>query len=120
VEETRARLDAVYAEHAPQLDRVTTVACGAYAERVHEDDDRWSDLDDTPGFSPPARIVVEWRHVYSRPEWIDQLRTHSDHALLPTDTRERLLAAIGATLDEHGGSIEIAYTSYALVVRRSA
>jgi SAM-dependent methyltransferase len=118
-DKTTPLLDAAYAEHAPELARATPFARGAYPDRVDESDERWSDLDETPGFSPPERILVEWHQTYSRAEWIDQLRTYSDHALLPAETRERLLAAIGAILDEQGGALDVNYRAFALVVRRT-
>lgn len=117
-DETSASLDAIYAEHAPQMTRVTTVARGAFRDRIHETGTRWCDLDETPGFSPPQRIAIEWAHVYTRAEWIDQLRTHSDHALLPAETRERLLSDIAELLDANGGAVEVEYRTYAIVVRR--
>jgi hypothetical protein len=52
-----------------------------------------------------------WRRTYTRDEWVDELQSHSDHAALAPDLRQRLLDAVGATIDEFGGRFDMAYVA---------
>ena len=45
-----------------------------------------------------------WTRDYQRDEWLGQLLTRSDHAALDAAVRDRLFEAIGAAIDDHGGS----------------
>ncbi|HLK45649.1 MAG TPA: hypothetical protein VKT18_06650, partial [Acidimicrobiales bacterium] len=63
----------------------------------------------TGAFEPPSHPEYEYDQCYSTAEWLAQLETHSDHHLLPDDDRARLLAAVGAAIDEHGGSFVMHY-----------
>ena len=46
-----------------------------------------------------------WQHRYTRDEWLDQLPTHSNHRVMDPAALEALLDAVGALIDDHGGSV---------------
>jgi hypothetical protein len=55
-------------------------------------------------FGAPTEEWFPWTRVYQRDEWLDQLVSRSDHAALESTVRDRLFAAIGAAIDDQGGS----------------
>ena len=65
----------------------------------------------TSAFDDPERWADEWEHVYSRAEWLDQLPTQGLFTTLPADRLAELLAAIGAAVDELGGSFPVHFTT---------
>ena len=61
-----------------------------------------------------AGVRVErfgWQQQQSAGDWVGELRSHSDHAALPHELRERLYAEVAATIDRFGGSFELCYES---------
>src|SRR5262249_17383038 len=72
------------------------------------------------GFDPPEIRTYRWERRYTRAEWLDQLPTHSDHRILPDDQRERLMAAVGAVIDDFGGSFTMIYDTTLITARRRA
>jgi SAM-dependent methyltransferase len=50
-----------------------------------------------------------WGAEYSRTEYVDLLRTHSDHRLLPESQLSILLDAIGEAIDANGGRFSVDY-----------
>lgn len=57
-----------------------------------------------PDFGAPTEKWFPWTRAYQRDEWLDQLVSRSDHAALEPEVRDRLFEAIGAAIDDHGGS----------------
>jgi len=111
----RARLDTVYEGLEPELDWATPPAATAAGEL---DTHVVAPLTASGAFGPPVVHELEWRSSFTTAAWLDQLATHSDHRVLPAGRREALLAAVGAALDDAGGSFEMAYTtSLVLAVR---
>jgi SAM-dependent methyltransferase len=55
-------------------------------------------------FGAPTEKWFPWTQVYQRDEWLDQLVSRSDHAALELAVRDRLFEAIGAAIDDQGGS----------------
>jgi SAM-dependent methyltransferase len=86
----RRDIDAAYAEHAPEISKQSF----APEERV------------TPGssFGPPTVREYTFARDYTAADWVDLLRTSSDHRILPRARREALLAAVAAAIDRHGGT----------------
>lgn len=110
---TRARLDAVYAEHAPEL-----AGSAALGVRVGADAGRpLAGVDGTGLFGPQQRHEVAWEQRWTVEEWVAQLRTHSDHAALPAERRERLLDAVAGALGPSGG-VTIAFTTLCILATR--
>jgi SAM-dependent methyltransferase len=64
---------------------------------------------DTGAFDGPDDAVYPWTCTYTAAEWLAQLETHSDHALMAPADRERLLAAVGAVIEERGGTFVMRY-----------
>lgn len=56
-------------------------------------------------FGPVLVRCYPWHREYTTQEYINQLRTQSDHAILAPECRSRLFRAIRAVLDRHGGRI---------------
>ncbi len=52
---------------------------------------------------PVEREYRGWRD-YSAAEWVDLMRTSSDLRILPARRRQALLRALGAAIEEHGGT----------------
>ncbi len=63
-------------------------------------------------FGSPIERTYAWSRDFSSAEWTDLLRTSSDHRMLPDDQRERLLVAVGAAVDAHGGTYTHRFVSY--------
>jgi hypothetical protein len=57
-----------------------------------------------PDFDPPTEKWFPWARTYERDEWLAQLVSRSDHAALEPAIRDRLFEAVGAAIDDHGGS----------------
>ena len=60
----------------------------------------------------------DWDQVYSRDEWLDTVQTHGGHSLMPREQRTALAAALGAAIDELGGSLDVHYTTLAVTATR--
>lgn len=105
------RLDAVYAEHMPA--QPESVLRGGRRSLA---DDREALA--AAGLTAHEVRTYPWRQNYTRDEWIALLRTHSDHATLPEDTRERLLQRVAAVIDETGGTMPMDYETRLLLAAR--
>jgi hypothetical protein len=87
---------------------------------VREDTDEYVEpIAATGAFEPVEERIYRWQHRYTRDEWLDQLPTHSDHRLLAGDDRTRLLDAVGAVIDDFGGSFTMDYETVLITARRS-
>lgn len=64
-------------------------------------------------FAEPATTSIEFVRTVSTAEHCANLRTQSDHRMLPPDQLEALLEAIAAAIDESGGSYDQRYTAHA-------
>jgi SAM-dependent methyltransferase len=56
----------------------------------------------------PTR-TYRWSRRYSDREYVDLLRTHSSHIVLPPRQRSALLQDIGEAIATHGGSLDVEY-----------
>lgn len=65
-----------------------------------------------------ALSMCGWAWAYQRDEWLDQLVTRSDHAALEPAVRDRLFEAIGATIDDHGGSFVMNFETVLVTATR--
>lgn len=73
-----------------------------------------------PGFDARIERHYAWSRTFTTGEWLDLLRTQSDHRLLPDEQREQLLAAVGEAIHAAGGSYEHYYVCWLFADRRSA
>ncbi|MEO9139664.1 MAG: methyltransferase domain-containing protein [Jatrophihabitans sp.] len=97
-------MDAVYAREAPELLKFRRSRTGGRNGR-----EEIVDALRTAGFHHVVEASFPWRRRYTRDEWLDLLPTYSDHHLLPDEQRARLLAGVGAAIDDLGGSITADY-----------
>ncbi|HEV7204364.1 MAG TPA: methyltransferase domain-containing protein [Jatrophihabitans sp.] len=100
----RSALDATYAEHAPDLPAGERHHSGAHVEKYVGGLQR-------AGFGDVAVRDYSWQRIYRRDEWLDLVATYSNHALLPDERRDALLAAIGGVVDRAGGAVTARYTT---------
>lgn len=71
-----------------------------------------------PGFGAPAEKWFPWTRAYQRDEWLGQLVSRSDHAALEPAVRDRLFEAIGAAIDDHGGSFVMNFETVLITATR--
>jgi SAM-dependent methyltransferase len=107
----REELAAAYARHAPSLTGSTTdwyAAEGPLRSLFAE----------SRCFGPVAHRSHSWSHRYQAAEYLDLLRTYSDHRLLPAQQRKSLLAAVGQAIEAHGGGIGVRYEAHLHLAHR--
>jgi SAM-dependent methyltransferase len=112
----RPALDEAYRQAAPEL----LNSCGPMNSLAPGEDpvDGWAEeIEATDGFDRPEARTYRWQCHYSTQEWVDLLATHSDHALLDPQTRERLLDRVGAAVEEQGGEFQLPYLTWLRLAR---
>lgn len=110
-DETQRRLDEVYARVAPQQPPSVLRGARPPHERDHD-----ALLD--AGFRHLEQRAYPWSQDYTRDEWLAMLATHSDHATMEPEARERLFAAVGDVVDALGGTIRLGYETWLLLASR--
>lgn len=111
----RTELDAAYAAHAPNL-----LAGGAASGWYAEEGLIRGLFDESRLFGPVTVRHHPWSHGYSSDDYLDLMRTHSDHRLLPERQRESLLAAIRQAIERNGGRFEVKYCAHLYLAQRRA
>jgi SAM-dependent methyltransferase len=71
------------------------------------------------GFSEPEQWLFDWERTYTRDEWLDQLPTSGTLTQLPPDKVTAVLDAVGAAIDEMGGSFTVPYTTVVVSAARA-
>ena len=71
-----------------------------------------------PDFGAPTEKWFPWTRTYQRDEWLDQLVSRSDHAALEATVRDRLVEAIGAAIDDRGGSFLMNFETVLITATR--
>ncbi len=71
-------------------------------------------------FGAVTRRHYHWSQEYQTADYLNLMRTQSDHRLLPERQREALLAEIGRIIESHGGSITTRYEAHLFVAPCSA
>jgi SAM-dependent methyltransferase len=61
-----------------------------------------------------------WSREYDTRAWLDLLRSRSDHAALDADVRARLFEAVGAAIDDYGGSFVMSFETGLIAATRRA
>ena len=69
-------------------------------------------------FGPVQTAMFPWTQRYTSRQYLDLLRTHSDHAVLEPKLRKPLFDAVAAAIERHGGILEMPYASMALIAFR--
>jgi SAM-dependent methyltransferase len=109
--ELKRAIDEAYTRHAPGL--------GGLPRRFVVRDSDETRIPDELAFDAPIDRVYAWTQVYSGAEWLELLRTHSNHRMLPPDQLERLLGAVGEAINAHGGRYPFRYVTHLWAARRS-
>ena len=97
----RRALDEVYRSCAPQL--CGTPGPQAFEKRVER---TTREICASGLFGEPAVRRYPWAATYTSAEYLELLRTFSDHLALDPSDLERLLAAVRSAIDRFGGTIE--------------
>ena len=71
------------------------------------DDDWPAEIAAVPEFSHPEVRIYTWGQDYSADDYTALLTTLSDFQLLEADRRARLLEAVRAAIDDHGGTLRL-------------
>jgi SAM-dependent methyltransferase len=71
-----------------------------------------------PDFGVPTEKWFPWTRAYQRDEWLNQLVSRSDHAALETTVRDGLFEAVGAAIDDHGGSFVMNFETVLITATR--
>jgi SAM-dependent methyltransferase len=71
-----------------------------------------------PDFGAPTEKWFPWTRAYQRDEWLNQLVSRSDHAALEPMVRDRLFEAIGAAIDDQGGSFAMNFETVLITATR--
>jgi SAM-dependent methyltransferase len=66
----------------------------------------------------PTMTWFPWARAYQRDEWLNQLLSRSDHTALAPEVLDRLLAGIGAAIDDHGGSFVMSFETVLITASR--
>jgi SAM-dependent methyltransferase len=109
-------LAAVYERLAPGTDG-TSVALGYGVDRAYEDEQ-----DGIRACSSLTGIELKrfrWSRSYTREQWLDQLPTHSDHAMMEPAQLTEVLAAVGKVIDAAGGAFEMEYSTLLISATRA-
>ena len=113
--EVRRALDQVYARLAPDAHSCSVQTGYSQDSKYRAERDG---IRANPDLSDPEERLFPWSRTYTRDEWLDQLPTHSDHAAMEPDRLERVLDAVGAVIDDFGGSFVMEYSTLLLVSTR--
>lgn len=104
----RAQLDEVYRRLAPGV-------AESSAELGIVGDDKTSEdvaaISDYGRFASVEVRSYPWECTYARDEYLDQLRTHSDHVAMPSKQLHRLLSAVAEVIAATGGHLTVSYTT---------
>jgi len=68
-------------------------------------------------FGPPVLSDHPWTGAYTANEWVDLVRTASDHRMLPEGRQNAALAAVARAIEAHGGTYEHPYVCRLCAVR---
>ena len=114
-DDTRAKLEPVYAQHAPHL-ADDSVAMGRIDRSLWEE--HADALTRNEHFGRGRSRSYEWTQRYSAADWTDLIATHSDHALLPPEARGPLLEGVRDAIDAMGGTLGVNYTTVLVCAQR--
>ncbi len=110
-----AELDDLYARLAP--------GCDGYAVLLGARDERGemaaAGLERSGRYQEPSLTSFVWSREYTAEQWLENLRTHSDHAAMDAPARERLLDALRDLIAARGGVIELDYETRLLSASRA-
>jgi SAM-dependent methyltransferase len=108
---------AVYRRELPEspIARVGAASTGSYETMCATADEG---LRQTGAFGDSEQWRFGWDRLYTRDEWLEQVPTFGGHNLIPPAELERLLAGLGAAIDDMGGSFTVHYVAMVLTAAR--
>jgi SAM-dependent methyltransferase len=71
------------------------------------------------GFGEPELWRYDWEHSYTSDELLDLIPTSGGLTSLPQDQVAEVLAAVGAAVDELGGTVTLPYATWGLIAVRT-
>jgi SAM-dependent methyltransferase len=74
----------------------------------------------TPELGAATEQWSPWTRTYDRDQWLDLLLSRSDHLALDAADRDHLLDAIGAAIDDFGGSFVMDFETVLITATRLA
>jgi SAM-dependent methyltransferase len=74
----------------------------------------------TPEFGASTEDWFPWTRAYDTDQWLELLRSRSDHMALDAAVRERLFGAIRTVIDDHGGSFVMGFETGVITATRLA
>ncbi len=102
-------IHAVYAEHAPALDR----RAGLRRQPAIEEQ-----VEPAPGFKHWTTHIYDWTATYDAESYSGLLQTHSDHLRLPAPRRQRLIDGVRTAITRAGaGWLEYCYRTVLLTAQ---
>src|SRR5262249_20357846 len=109
-------IDDVYASVAPAFEARTP-------GRSPQDRGRRScpdQLFESALFADVSYTQHAWTTSYDSATYAELLTTQSDHRMLSTETRDRLVDGVARAIDHAGGEMEVAYVADLYVARRAS
>jgi SAM-dependent methyltransferase len=111
------QIDDIYEHVAPELLPNNAIR----ATRSSDTWGRWhEEIGASTGFERPEVRSYPWTTEYTSREYVELLRTHSDHIMLEAKQRERLYPEIARVIDVHGGILPVAYSTRLCLARRGS
>jgi SAM-dependent methyltransferase len=112
------QIDEIYAHAAPEL-------MANNAMRTTRSSDTWGrwheEIEAAGGLERPEVRSYPWTTEYTSDEYIELLRTHSDHIILEPQRAADLYARIAGAIDAHGGILPVTYaTRLCLATKRGS
>jgi SAM-dependent methyltransferase len=111
------QIDEVYRRAAPEL-------LPNNAMRLTRSADTWGrwheEIGATSGFERPEVRTYPWTIDYTSGEYLELLRTHSDHIMLDPRRADDLYDGIGRVIDDLGGVLRVTYSTRLCLARRGS
>jgi SAM-dependent methyltransferase len=112
----RTALDALYEARAPE---VNVREPGFPGLREPEaDEERASEIEASGLFGPVTRRSYRWSCEYTVEDYLELLRTQSDHRMLPAEQREYLLRGVADVIEAACGVLRMDYDTHLWFARR--
>lgn len=78
-----------------------------------------SGIDAADAFTDTTELRFPWVDTITRDSWLDQVPIQRGHDRIPADRLADLLAALGAVIDQHGGTFTMKYTTVAITTTKT-
>ncbi len=104
----------IYARLAPGLESYSVLLGGSDARA----DTAVAGIAASGGFDAAQPHTFAWSRRHDTAQWLEILRTHSDHQALEPARREQLLGEIGEAVESVGGTFDMPYEAVLVRARR--